>query len=944
MRLKLWIAAALAALLPLLTAPPASAEDVYRSLPVTSLALTSGSLPTTEQMREGLLNYRRNAATPQPSARLDGPGEIYLAFTPPARPSNPFTTPYVPFAPETGTLAIRAAGGQPLTGRLAWPDPAGKGMRVFKFTVPAAEGAATTATRRQFFTAKADYYGELSDRDLPGAAWFRHQAMTARAEAGQSTATTAATRRFNPAYNEWEMDRTYGLFSGGRALGENLQLDRGLNIITSGTEKIALSSLTGITTRELDWTQLNGTAKPQTDPLAALIPADQHALFFPSFQAMVDLLDEARLEGTPVLRLVESRSEDARTRERYERQLCLAADALGRLIGPHAVTGVAFTGSDPYLRAGSDVAVLFAAADPKILAPLIAARQALALQAEPAAKAVTGELAGVPWQGVCSPGRAVCSYMATVKNAVVVTNSLYQLGRIIEAAQGNTPALATLGEYAFFRTRYKLGDTSETALLLLSDATIRRWCGPRWRIGASRRTRAAAVLTELQARNLDALAQGKTPAPEKINGAGEITWAATGPVSSLYGDLSFMTPIAELPLDQVTPDEAAAYARFRDGYQSGWRRYFDPIALRLTVLPGALATDLTVMPLTLESDFRELMAVSQDAAIGPGAGDPHAGAIVHFLLAINKDAGPLRELGLTLGRMRAPGGQSVQAGNPLGWLGSVIAVYADEDPFWDEATKAPNRDTFFEKNLARLPLGISIGVSDGLKLAVFMTTLRGLIEQSAPGMTRWSTGEYKGHAYVKVAMSESAAPPEPGTTPTQTLTICYATTPRALVLSPNEKLIQRALDRLTTTPQAAPPAPAGPWLGKQVALQVQHAGLEIFQSIWSQDYQRTMQQRAWDNLPILNEWHRRYPEQSPAEFHQRFWQTRLVAPGGGGYVWNEEWQTMESTVYGHPGAPKSGPPLPEQLTRAKSLSLGLTFENDGLRGRAVLEREAEKKE
>ena len=35
--------------------------------------------------------------------------------------------------------------------------------------------------------------------------------------------------------------------------------------------------------------------------------------------------------------------------------------------------------------------------------------------------------------------------------------------------------------------------------MLISDATIRRWCGPRSRIAASRETRDAAVLAELQA-------------------------------------------------------------------------------------------------------------------------------------------------------------------------------------------------------------------------------------------------------------------------------------------------------------------------------------------------------------------------------------------------------------------------------------------------------------
>src|SRR5438477_62354 len=82
-------------------------------------------------------------------------------------------------------------------------------------------------------------------------------------------------------------------------------------------------------------------------------------------------------------------------------------------------------------------------------------------------------------------------------------NSPYQLGRLVSAAKGKTAALASQDEYTFFRSRYAKGDKDETAFLVLTDATIRRWCGPRWRIGSSRRTQVAAVLAEMQAAHLE---------------------------------------------------------------------------------------------------------------------------------------------------------------------------------------------------------------------------------------------------------------------------------------------------------------------------------------------------------------------------------------------------------------------------------------------------------
>jgi len=103
-------------------------------------------------------------------------------------------------------------------------------------------------------------------------------------------------------------------------------------------------------------------------------------------------------------------------------------------------------------------------------------------------------------------------------------------------------------------------------------------------------------------------------------------------------------------------------------------------------------------------------------------------------------------------------------------------------------------------------------------------------------------------------------------------------------------------------------------------------------------YQAAMQQLAWNNLPILNEWHRLYPEIDPVELHERVWHVRLVCPGGGTFVWNEPFQTMESTVYGHPGEPKQGPAAPPLIGQFLSADFGLTFENQGLRARAALKR------
>jgi hypothetical protein len=49
---------------------------------------------------------------------------------------------------------------------------------------------------------------------------------------------------------------------------------------------------------------------------------------------------------------------------------------------------------------------------------------------------------------------------------------------------------------------------------------------------------------------------------------------------------------------------------------------------------------------------------------------------------------------------------------------------------------------------------------------------------------------------------------------------------------------------------------------------------------------------------------------------------------------------MESTVYGHPGQPKSGPKATAAIEQFQTANFGLTFEDHGLRARVELNRDA----
>ena len=701
----------------------AQAEDAFFRVSVDHLKITSGELPKTPPDSSVSYNDLPTGEFIVPYAVLDGEGEVYLPGV---------DKPRIWRRPELEALCIRAPKGHDVTGTLFLPKSSGIGLQKIKFVIPA--DAADSKQRNAFYEAKEKHYQGLVERDLPGGSWFRYQARQAEAAlAGKSLAefeAQTAQRRNNRA-GETDFDNTLDVFSGGRAVSENLQLDRLLPPTGPQEPTVDVASLAGITVAEMDWRPLTADIHPQADPLAAIIPSDQHALLLPSFAALLRIMDEAERDGTPVFDALQSRAEDARSRERCEKQLCLTVNAFSRLLGDQVVASVALTGSDPYLRTGTDVAILFEARNTALLKAHIAAQQAAAIQADPHCKKAEGIFGSVKYTGAISSDRAVCSYMAEIGKSVVVTNSLAQLKRLVDTSAGKSESLASLPEYRFFRHRYQRGK-DETGLLIVTDKTIRRWCSAKWRIASSRRTRAAAIMSHYQAEFMKELLAG-TVEPHDIHtilhvpDLGTLRVTKEGVASSTYGTLDFQTPIAELDITKVTKTEAETYERWRQGYQRNWSQFFDPIAVQFSIRDDLLAADVSVMPLIDSSEYREFIEIASGAQLKSTSGDPHSGSLVHWTMAVNTKSERLKWANSFL---EGPIKVSL-----LGWLGESISLYADPDPFWTELAAVMNArksakpgedavEKFFEANLHRLPVAFNAEVRDSLKLTLFLGGLR----------------------------------------------------------------------------------------------------------------------------------------------------------------------------------------------------------------------------
>ncbi|MFG0316018.1 MAG: hypothetical protein ACF8XB_02000, partial [Planctomycetota bacterium JB042] len=539
----------------------------------------------------------------------------------------------------------------------------------------------------------------------------------------------------------------------------------------------------------------------------------------------------------------------------------------------------------------------------------LAARRTAIADARPDAAAKAGSVDGLPWSAIVTADRSISSYVLRDGDVVLVTNSKVQLERYAAVRRGETEALGGLPEFTFFRDRYARGDGAETAFFFLSDPTIRRWCSARWRIGASRRIRAQALLAHEAARAIDAETGGDAVGP-----------ALAPDVAATYGSLEFVTPIAELDLDRVTEPEAEAYRRFRNGYQRNWQGFFDPIAVRIGVDDETISTDVTVMPMIEAADAREWLEVTRGASLEPGDGDPHDDVLFHFVQAIDLRADPVREL-----RSMASG--MLPGVDPFAWVGDHVAFYVDDDPLFDDPLLREDPDDFLEERFDRLPFALAVDVADAVKAALFLTALRSFSDQAAPGVLTWETRTHDERPYVRVTARENPRDE-------RSFSLCYAITSERLVVTPNEALLKRSLDRLAT----AGAAPAAAWPGRHVAIRLSGRFGALLESLLGEWQEENRRAASWRNLWVLNEWRRLHPGEDPVRFHERRFGQRLVCPGGGRYAWNAQAATMESTAYGHPAAPRDEARVPPLLRSFADATAGVTFEHDGLRARATLRR------
>jgi hypothetical protein len=396
-------------------------------------------------------------------------------------------------------------------------------------------------------------------------------------------------------------------------------------------EAVPMTSLTGPTLQGHPWEKMLAGRKPDVSPLANFVPEDFYFVEFRSLNKLLEAADASDLWGTHFLNQSLREARTHNFAERLKQQLAIETSALARPFYDAVMEDIAITGSDLFVREGSDVSLIFRLKQAEVFKTQMDGYLNKAEKARADVKRTTGNYLGVDYVQLTSPERDLSVISAYPKpNVHVRANSLAAFKRIIAAMNGQTKALGATTEMAYIRTLMPRGASEEDGFVYLSDPFIRRLVGPQLKITERRRMlcynhlrmigHASLLYQTEQGKKPDSLATlAKDNCSPGEFGEGIMTCPDGGRYSlsvdgnlgvcSHHGQAQFLTPNIEIPVTQANGEEADEYKRFLDNYNQYWRTVFDPIALRMKLTDKQYRLETIVLPLIDNSIYTGLATV-----------------------------------------------------------------------------------------------------------------------------------------------------------------------------------------------------------------------------------------------------------------------------------------------------------------------------------------------
>jgi hypothetical protein len=406
---------------------------------------------------------------------------------------------------------------------------------------------------------------------------------------------------------------TFSVLGGRAAIEETLQLQN-LNVMQSDeTASIDIDSLVGVEVQSHPFEEMLGDQAGGRLELANLVPPDRFFVYVGKPETIPAFFDSGAPFIASMGTTLTGNCLDYNLVERYLARLGMNRDWLDAVLASGLTSELALFTPDLFLIDGTDVTVVARLAQPALLRPLLGMLGAAKIDRESILELPTasGDVA----------------YLALRDDLLFAGTHRGELEKALAlAGERGRGSLGESAEFRFMLTRLPVNEDTRL-YAYLSDPFVRRLVGPRVKIGQQRRAVEKAKMEAVAARALLARLDGRSQAASlEMLTRGQYLPAQwqnetlsidqRGLVrSEHYGTLPRMRTLPELPLEKITPAEAEAYRMYRENYSRYWRRYFDPIAIRLDeVGSDQLELSTFILPLVDNSIYNGLRAflVHQD--------------------------------------------------------------------------------------------------------------------------------------------------------------------------------------------------------------------------------------------------------------------------------------------------------------------------------------------
>ncbi|MFN3199323.1 MAG: hypothetical protein ACE366_13050 [Bradymonadia bacterium] len=844
--------------------------------------------------------------------------------------------------PEAGLAVVRLVDAHPLSRPLeievTLSQRKGNGI-VHTVTIPPAEPPQPgDALHAAFYRSAAHWFGAERSGSLLNPYVARRFERIAKGVSDQGPVELDRRRR-----RRGEISEAMSLYTGMTSIEEALQIDRALGVTTNETPTVSLSNVVPVPLAAHPWPEMIAElkTKPVIEPLAQRVPADMLYAHFDDPKAFAELMDTMEAQLAPVFSAFERQAGRAGISARYQQQLMLQRTELSKILGPQAASSMALVMSDPFLREGSDLSILFEVKGEALLMTAFKGFERRAEAKHGPLKRETISLVGHQVRHTSSSDGVVGQYFVKVDGVIIVSNSAAALTHILKAGQAGVPSLAQAGDFQYMRALYP-AKAGEAGFVFLGDAFVAHVVSPQVKVLQARRMKAQAELRAVgYATVVHHWLEGRKPPSIQhlvdmgllpTNGGqhsdgGKITLTDAGPRSA-WGDLSSMTPFIEQKIDLITPSEKAAYDRFRETYQEYWRQFIDPVAVQITQSGGLLSLDVRVLPLIDSSEYDEIIeTVGKTTVKVPNLGDG-----LHWTLAVGQQSKLRRELD----SVAKGSGLIGEAG--LGWVGDWVAVGApDTAELWNlvlrtgelSASETRYDDRGEDDNVIRdLPVYAMVHVKSAVALAATLTTLQNRV--SGVGMRlRWApVGQYNGVEIVEIAETGGFF---------GTFSLYYAIIDDVFVISLNRAVVEGMVDRLSK--KARTELPGVPAVQSALNLRPRPNG-QLLPTLYA-THEASRRRRVFGDWYLIDtlSWMGPLPKQ-PEDRVALAGHWLGAVPQGWGDGAKDPWQIDDAgvvthTLYGSPAQPRwpAKPGGDSETTRALSSLLwafgGIAFEGEG---------------